>query len=228
MKAIFYILTFLHFTFMFSQVSKEKIYYIKKDNVKGHSQSIFVEKNKASQYYKDLTSFTLDSFDVVSYKNSLDYFKKKNEFLRMQKTILPSTKWVELNQYKKKFYVYYPCDFNNLYQVSINDSTYIEWTGEGPIANKIQNQIKTNNQTYILRTSSVYDNDKIIQIKIIDKNKGIAVFKETNKKNIHNYYLMIMIEKIKSVPFIVNNCETQKQLELNFEEPNFEKLIKKK
>ena len=39
---------------------------------------------------------------------------------------------------------------------------------------------------------------------------------------------MIMADKIETVGFIVNNCETEKQFELNFERPDFNKLLQDK
>lgn len=73
-----------------------------------------------------------------------------------------------------------------------------------------------------------YDKDRTLVIHIIDRNNGIAVFEETNSGNDKKYYLMISADKIKSVPLIVNNCETQKQLELQFEEPDYIELLKTK
>ena len=55
-----------------------------------------------------------------------------------------------------------------------------------------------------------------------------AIFEEIKNGADKNYYLMISADKIKSVPLIVNNCETQKQLELQFEEPNYIELLKTK
>jgi hypothetical protein len=63
-------------------------------------------------------------------------------------------------------------------------------------------------------------------IHIIDDKKGIAVFEEKNGKEKPYYYLMIAAEKIRSVPLIVNNCKFNKQSELEFEQPDFERLIK--
>ena len=167
-------------------------------------------------------------FDKESYDNSLDYLKKSKTKLKKQVTIIPSKKWVTLKKYNGQFYAYYPCDFYSYFQVSINDTTYIDWTGEGPVANKIKNQRKLNDTTFEIKVTGIYEQDRTITINIIDKTKGIAVFTETTLQNGKNHFLMIMAEKIKTVPFIVNNCETSKQLELKFEEPNFDKLLKTK
>lgn len=213
---------------VFGQHSKSDTIFIRKDSLKGVSQSIFFETNKNSKYYENITSFKFGMFDKESYDNSLDYLKKNKIKLKKQKTIIPSKKWVTLKKYNGQFYAYYPCDFNSYFQVSINDTTYIDWTGEGPIANKLKSQRKLNDTTFEIKVTGIYEPDRIITINIIDKSKGIAVFTETTVQDGENHFLMIMADKIKTVPFIVNNCETTKQRELKFDEPNFDKLLKKK
>lgn len=229
MKTETNILTLLILTIcqsLFGQTIKSDTTFIQKDSLKGFSQSIFIETNKNSEYYKGITSFTFGAFDKESYDNSLDYLKTNNIKLQKQQTVLPAKKWVTLKQYQGQFYAYYPCDFYTYFQASINDTTYIDWTGEGAIANKIVSQKKINKTTFELKLKGIYDRDRTIKINIIDTAKGIAVFTETTQNGAINY-IMIMADKIKLVPFIVNNCETEKQLELNFEEPNYTKLMAK-
>jgi hypothetical protein len=211
---------------VFAQHSKSDTVFISKDSVVGVAQSIFFETKKGSKYYEKITAFKFGVFDKASYNSSLEYFRKNNIKLKKQNTIIPAKKWVTLKKYKGQFYAYHPCDFYSYFQVSINDTTYIDWTGEGPIANKIKNQQKLNDTTFEIKVTGMYTQDRTITITIIDKAKGIAVFTETTTKNEKNQFLMIMANKIKTVPFIVNNCETFKQPELKFEEPNFDNLLK--
>ena len=37
---------------------------------------------------------------------------------------------------------------------------------------------------------------------------------------------MVASDKIKTVPLIINNCETYKQIELRFDKPNYSELLK--
>jgi hypothetical protein len=231
MKTSFYILTLFILTTcqnVFGQQSKLDTIFIRKDSLKGVSQSIFFETNKNSKFYENITSFKFGMFDKESYDESLDYLKKNKIKLKKQKTISLSKKWITLKLYSGQFYAYYPCDFYSFYQVSVNDSTYIDWTGEGPIANKIISQKKLNDTTFEIKVTGILEQDRTITINIIDKTRGIAVFTEETVQNGKNQFLMIMADKIKTVPFIVNNCETSKQSELKFEEPNFDKLLKQK
>lgn len=230
MKPAFYLLTILSLTLAASQsaqaqAAKTDTIFIRKDSLEGVAQSIFIETNKHSKYYKNLTSFQFGKFDKESYDNSLSYLKTHKIKLKKQKTILPSTKWLTLKQYHGRFYAYYPCDFYTYYQASVNDTTYIDWTGEGPIANKIKSQRKLNDSTFKINVTGIYDPERTIVIHIIDKSKGIAVFTETTDRNGKNNYLMIMADKIKTIPLIVNNCQQHKTTELEFEEPNFSKLL---
>jgi flagellar assembly factor FliW len=194
---------------------KSDTVFIFKDSVKGFSQSIFFEENKNSKYYDAITSFEFDLNDTESYKNSLEFLNDKKIKLKKQKTILPYTKWINLKQYKGEFYAYHPCDFYSFYKISISDTTYIDWTGEGPIANKIMFQKKVNDSTFEMKTYGVNALEKKITIRIIDKERGIAVFEEIENVEFKNTYFMIMADKIKMVPFIVNNCDIYKQRELN-------------
>ena len=212
----------------FGQIKKSEITYIWKDSIKGFSQSIFFETDKDSNFYDNITSFKFGLFDKESYESSLDYLKDNKIELSKKRNILPSTKWITLKQYQGKFYAYCPCDFYTYYKVSVNDTTYVDWTGEGPIANKINNQKKVDDTTFEINVTGVFEQNRNITINIIDNEKGIAVFVETKKDNSIEYYLMIMSEKIKSVPLIVNYCESEKQMELEFEKPNFVELLKKK
>jgi hypothetical protein len=201
----------------FSQKLKSDTVFIFKDSVKGYSQSIFLEKNKNSKFYNAITSFEFDLQDKKSYALSINFLRERKLKLKKQKPILPSTKWIVLKQYKGKFYAYHPCDFYTFYKVSINDTTYIDWTGEGPIANKILSQKKINDSTFELKTYGVNALEKKIKIRLINKELGIAVFEEIENVVFSNTYLMIMADKIKMIPFIVNNCGSYKQKELKFE-----------
>ena len=122
MKTAYYILTLFILTIcqsVFGQHSKSDTIFIRKDRLKGVSQSIFIETNKNSKFYENITSFKFGMFDKERYDNSLDYLKKNKIKLKKQKTIIPSKKWVTLKKYNGKFYAYYPCDFYSYFQVSI-------------------------------------------------------------------------------------------------------------
>jgi hypothetical protein len=159
----------------------------------------------------------------------LDYLRENNLTLIKKTPVIPQTKWVKLIQYKGTFYAYSPCDLYSHYKISINDTTFLDWTGEGPDANKIINQKKIDDKTYEFQLTGIGKKNRKLIIHIIDNKNGIAVFEETSYNlNERYYYLMIAADKIKTVPLIVNNCETYKQNELCFYKSNFIKLLKNK
>ena len=193
--------------------------FIIKDQKLGTKQSIYFENNKNSKFYEELKDYEFDDFDQQTYNESL---KNINQKLNKQKPVFSETKWLPLYSYKNKYYVYNPCDFYTEYKVSINDSTLIDWTGDGPIANLILSQKKLRDNHYEFNLKS-YQSRKLT-IKIIDKRRGIALFKNEYKNEIPEYLLMVATNKINEFPLIINNCETYKQNELKFDEIDIKKL----
>ncbi len=210
---------------LFGQSTEKDTTFIFKDTVEGEVQTIFIDNNKDSKFYDRISHFNFQYFDNESYKYSTDYLKEQKITLTKAKPIIPWTNWVTLEQYKGQYYAYHPCDFLFHFRQSVNDTTFIDWTGEGPIANKIIEQKKIDNNTYEFKLTGISDKNRKIIIHIIDHHKVIAVFEEITSESDNRYYLMIAADKIKSVPIIVNHCPTQKQTELKFDEPDFKTLL---
>ncbi len=61
----------------------------------------------------------------------------------------------------------------------------------------------------------------------IDSKTGLSVFESTNESEMYKYRLYIPIESAKKFDMIVNYCDNQKQMEFDFDQIDFEKLIKK-
>lgn len=201
--------------------------FIQKDSLLGTAQSIFFDNNPNSKFYDKINYWSFLMFDNESYKNSMDFLKEHKLTLTKKTPVIPQTKWVTLKQYKGTFYAYHPCDFYSHNRISINDTTFIDWTGEGPEANKIITQKKIDDKTYEFQLSGITNENRKLIIHIIDDNKGIAVFEETSDNARESYYyLMVASDKIKTVPLIINNCETYKQIELRFDKPNYSELLK--
>jgi hypothetical protein len=204
--------------------------FIQKDSLLGTAQSIFFENNPNSKLYDYINYWGfLTTDDNQSYENSIDFLKESNLTLIKKTPVIPQTKWVKLIQYQGTFYAYKPCDLYSHHKISINDTTFLDWTGEGPEAYKISNQKKIDDKTYEFQLTGIAKKNRKLIIHIIDNKKGIAVFEETSfNSNERYYYLMVASDKIKTVPLIVNNCETYKQNELGFDKPNFSELLKNK
>ena len=205
------------------QVISSDTVFIKKDSLLGTSQSIYFDSNRNSKFYDRINNWEFDKYDSTSYKYSIDYFKDYNLILAKRTPIIPFTNWIILKQYKGKYYVYHPCDLLFHFKVSINDSTFIDWTGEGPVANKIIRQKKISDNKYKFKLSGINSKKRVLKIQIIDSNKRIAVFTEKKGRADKNRYLMIASDKIKSVPIIVNSCiEKQNELQFDFDPSSFD------
>lgn len=210
---------------LFGQTVANDTTFIFKDTVDGELQTIFIDHNTDRKFYERISHFSFQYLDKVSYKYSTDYFKEQKLTLTKSKPIIPWTNWVTLKQYNGQFYVYHPCDFLFHFRQSVNDTTFIDWTGEGPEANKIIEQKKIDEKTYEFKLTGISAQNRKITIHIIDIKNGIAVFEQTLNEADKRYYLMIAADNIKSVPIIVNHCPTQKQTELQFDEPDFKTLL---
>jgi hypothetical protein len=211
---------------LYGQHSVKDTTFIVKNKVFGRIRSIFIDNNKNSSFYRDISSFDATPFEKAD-SFSLNYLRKDRQILTKTKIVIPYKKWVALYQYKGKFYVYRPSDFLNHFMQSVNDSIFIDWTGEGPIANKIITHRKINRTTYEFKLTGIYDANRTILIHIIDFKKGIAIFEQTVNDSATSYYLMIAADKIRSVPVIVNHS-SDKQAELEFDEIDFVASLAKK
>jgi len=225
LRNILTILTIVSTFQLFGQSVGKDTTFIFRDTVEGELQTIFIDNNKDSKFYDRISHFYFQNFDNDSYKYSTDYFKEQKITLTKAKPIIPWTNWVTLKLYKGQYYAYHPCDFLFHFRQSINDTTFIDWTGEGPVANKILEQKKIDCKTYEFKLTGIYDQDSKVIIHIIDIKKGIAVFEQIISETDKRYYLMIAVAKIKSVPIIVNLCPSQKQTELEFDQPNFKSIL---
>ncbi len=228
LRNIFTTLFIAHSFFAFGQTVNSDTTFLLKETKGGTYHSIFIDTNSASEFYDQISDFTFAEFDQKSYSSSLNYLKA-NKIVSAKKTIkwIP-LKWIILKQYKDKFYTYKPSDFLSHFKISIIDSAFIDYTGEGPIANKIIDFVKVDDKTFKFRLTSINIEDRTLIIHIIDKKNGIAVFEDTSKGKNKFFYLMISADKIRKKPIIVNYCETEKQLEYHFDKPNYSKLLKNK
>lgn len=192
---------------------------------------IFIDTNKNSEFYSYVSDFTISSYDIDSYKRSLEYLYAK-KLLPKKRTLgnLPR-EWVMLETYKGNIYVNSPADYYFHYKVKVTDSFFIDWTGEGPEATYIHDfSIKDSSSFKFILQSELYPNRELT-IQYIDKEKGIAVFRfknfssQSNKTRVY-YQLMVDVQKMRNIPLLVNVCDNQKQGELEFDKIDYTLLFK--
>jgi hypothetical protein len=206
------------------QKSSSDTTFLVKEKYDNTYHAIFIDTSKTSKFYDEISDFKFGQFDQESYDYSLEFLKSKNLKLTETKIEDLPRKWIILKLHGGQYFTYKPSDFYSHYKVDITDSSLTEYTGEGPVANKITTYFRTNDNAVSFRLSGVNGVNRNLTIYIIDKKKGIAVFENRLKNNL-THYLMIDATKIRELPIIVNYCETQKQVEFEFEKPDYKKLI---
>lgn len=207
----------------YARSAKKDTTFLLKEKRRIGYHTVFIDTNPKSAFYRTITDFSFISDDAKRYASSLEFFKGQ-KLTRFTNRKFPR-KWIELYQYKGKFYVYYPSDFYFEYKIRITDSTYIIHTGEGPVANKIISFSKVDSSTYRFRLTGQYGRNRKLTVHIIDPQKGIAVFEENVDGQGKNYFLMIAADKARNLPLIVNYSRAQKEEEFNFKPPNYRKLL---
>ncbi|HNY30422.1 MAG TPA: hypothetical protein PKO15_06010 [Fibrobacteria bacterium] len=200
--------------------------FLSKQIQDGRLVGVYVDPDRGSRFYRNLTRFSMDGFDSITYGNSLDRLREQGLKLGKVKNSVPWTRWVALVEHQGGLYAYHPCDFLFHRAWSINDSTAIEWTGEGPFATKVQWQRRSGPGTFRIGYSGEAGSTAELTIRLVDRKKGIAVFQDVPPGGGDTTYsLMIAAETIRSVPLIVNRCPGGKRLEHSFDKPDPRKYL---
>jgi len=225
-------------------VNEWRISYYKGDTFISRN-AIYIEPNKSSEYYNRLGDFSLskdyeekeyyiystDSTgegELLNIENRFyvydENFDLKEVSVTLKKKNIPqnlSTKWVPLYLYNNKYYLYAPCEWT-IPKYNITDTLlmYYGWM-DGLYGFSYDTIIQKSNNHYSIQNIKGFHNTEI-NIYIIDKAKGIAVFEFDNYKP----SLYVDAEKIRNFPIIVCEC-TEKYEEYKFPDIDIKKLIKK-
>lgn len=213
-------------TVLFAQPINQDTTFLLKKNTKSTKHYIFIEPNKASSFYDEIADFSIDGLGGQSYQNSLTALYERNLKLGRMDTADFPTQWIIVQQYKGQYYLYRPSDFYTHFQMGLTDTTFVDYTGEGPIANKILRFTKKDKSTYLFSLTGMYDTIRTITVHIIDRKKGVAVFEENTNGEGPHFFLMVDARKRRQLPLIVNYCKTQKQSEFSFDTPDFVQLLR--
>lgn len=207
MKNFFIFFIFFNLIFSCKNSGKQMI-------SKTGDQNVFIVHDKDSKYYERRRNFSFNEFDWQTFKNSYKNLKDLNSFNLNE---FPKN-WVQLFQYKGDFYTYLPCDFCSDYTLQFSNDLIIEKTCEGPNAYGLKEFKQINSNDYSIK----FSNRRLI-VHLVDVKKGVAVFEEEGK-----YSLMINAKTIENFPIIENECLNSKGTELEFETPDFKRLLNQK
>lgn len=210
-------------------VSGQDTTFILRETVNGAYHAIFIDSNKNSKYYNRIAAFGLNRSDSDLYSASVKYLNEKYPGKFKKVSFELPRQWVPLHYYKGKYYLYSPNDYMSNYLAGISDTTYIDYTGEGPVANRINSVTQVDSNTYEFSVTAWTQPDRKITIHILDKETGLAVFDDANAvmdNTSHGYSVMVPVENIRQFSIIVN-YSTQKFMEFDgFTEPDYDELLK--
>lgn len=192
-KLIILLLIFLSIA---TNAQEKDTIFIKKDKF----QKIFIDKNRNSIFYKLISDFT--GFNTL--ENSS---KVKNQIL--------NSKWIQIQNYKGEYFLYYPCDQINDLKYAINSNQVQIKSSEIVTYNIIS--FKRRKQNINIKYQEP-DSQKQIMLRItpIDNEKGIYKF-ITSNGNQRYEKIMLQADKYKKYNLIVNECTENKNSELDFE-----------
>lgn len=191
--------------------------------------AIYIETDRESIYYAQLSDFKLDSddsFDIIStYKFLVEHHLQPAKVNLLD---LPR-EWLPLYVYKGRYYIYKPCEWGFVNRQLINDSLLISWTIGGLSTDILSSIKKISDTSYAVNTTTYYDKKVVeteIHIHVIDATKNIALWEYRYKDGTApGYQLFIPKDSAKNYDLIVNYC-SNKVDELDFDEINYPRTSK--
>lgn len=203
--------------------------FIKREITDEYYHVIYIDTTRNSKYYDWLTEFEFNNYDLGAYKGNYQYLKEKypETFNNVNALDIPEN-WIPVYSYKNRYYLYAPSDWGNAGKRIINDSAFVYWYMDGPLPVPLKSAQKVENGTIIIEMIELFNDsptEKTLTIHQIDPKTRLSVFEFTNEPENYKYQLYIPIESAKQFDMIVNYCKNQKQMELDFDPIDFEKLI---
>ncbi len=198
--------------------------------------AIFIERNRESRIYKKWTNLKFDKKDSEEFFMYCKNLKERNLILRRFNIQNLLSEWLQLHEYKGKYYLYVPCDGMYRQDLILTDSLLIQYGMMGPIPSIIDSFVKIRQSRFkiVLSDSAVWDGLflKEVNIHFIDLSQKIAVWKFTyqyfnNSKVVleNQFRLYVMKENAKKFDMIVNFSKFRKEREFEFDSIDFRKLI---
>ena len=223
-------------------VNERTIGYINGDTFISRN-AIYIEPDKSSNYHRNAICdyglgknyYITDAIDGGYYTNIDNHFYKeggdekgfytlKEVFPILKKKKTPQNlprKWIPLYPYNNEYYLYRPCEFI-IQRYNITDTLlmYYGWM-DGIYGFSYDTIVQKSKNHYQIKRIKDFHNRKI-NIYIIDREKGIAVFEFDNYKP----RLYVDAEKVGYFPVIVHYCNG-KEDNYEFSDIDLKKLIEK-
>ena len=223
MMRYFFLIFLLYFSSSVNAQKSDTLFLKRITSNKHYSfyNAIFVDTS--AKFKSVLTNFDIDEKDDEMYFKALSELKNLKNQKNYWKDDFPK-RWTALYQHKGKYYLYCPSDLGFHKQFEVTDSTLVSYGMEGFQPSQI-NKISFPSSSLALIDVSNAAGEQQVQIKIIDSEKGIAVFSisQLPHNDLHKV-LMVDASKIHLFPVIVNYCATDKVTEFDFDVMDFDKL----
>ena len=217
--------TFLLFTAsLLTQAQSDTVFYRRVFD-EGAWHTIYREPDSLSSRYDELAFFDIEFMDRDVYDAEKAALLESQIYPQHHALEGIPKYWVGLFRYEEQWVAYYPCNFLWHYKVIINDTEYIDWTGEGPQVNYLREARQIDDNTWEFKMKGNYRENDTILIHLIDREKGIAIFEEDGTAG-KVYYPMITSSTIHQVPLIVNDCPNVLQDEFEFGITDFSVFVK--
>ena len=225
MKTAFLILFSLCFAAgAFAQTPTDTIFLVKEKS-RDTYHSVYIENNKLAPIYKQVLDFTILR-DEQLYRQSIDYITKKYpQPAQRYNTLGISGKWYPLYQYEGNYYLYAPCDYMYHHPFSIAFDGVTDLTPEGFAISRI-NGFSKEGGSYTFSLDGLFYGETVRTIHVIDAEKGIAVIEERSGNGPPEYRLAVHHITAPNFPLIVNDCKGGKAAEYEFDEPDYQALLK--
>jgi hypothetical protein len=217
------------FLIVFSGSAQQKdTVFLKKENVLGSYNIVYVDNNKRSmEYFKfshtQLTGKQKTEYDT-SFKYMLDEVNYPTSYFYMRNL---AKNWIPLHSYKGEFYLYSASNWDKYSTLVLTDSTIVYSSFDGCLVDLITQFEQKNYSTYSFKTVNNLHDVVNVELFIIDPARGIAIWKSTHSQGVE-YQLMVNALHFREFPIAIAKCSMGECLhEFEFDKINYEKLIKK-
>lgn len=183
--------------------------------------AIYIDENRKSEKYEQALNFRL----VDDY-----YFPSSSAIKHKLPASLPR-KWVPLEQYEGKYYIYRPAVRSISQNYEIADTTLICFGFPEGAYGFAYSSIEHHKDHYIFKDINKEGNTVFwdeLHIYIIDRARGLAVFEGREKGEIYFRSLYVTASKVRNFPLIIqeySGTEVMKPQYFPLDEIDFDKLL---
>jgi hypothetical protein len=180
--------------------------------------AVYINPNKLYKRYDEIFGFGINDDKYFEYLSFPTKAEKKNLPENLPK------KWIPLYQYNDEYYLYSPCQWV-IAKYNITDTAliYYGWM-DGIYGFRYDTIIQKSDDWFAIQEIKGFNDNTEINIYIIDREKGIAVFEYND--NSYEPQLFVSAETARQFPVIVYICDSLHP-EYEFPEPDFDELIAK-